>query len=160
MPFEMGAGHIQPNKAADPGLVYGLGMDDYLRFLCNGKNFTEAQLSKLAENPPFKCTESFDMLSFNYPSSTVPNLSGVTTVSRTLTNVGTPGTYTAMLTEPQGISVTVSPKTLVFGKNGEKQSFKLTLNAKTARNSEYVYGKLAWSDSQHTVTSPIVAKAV
>ncbi|XP_051190793.1 uncharacterized protein [Lolium perenne] len=33
-PFANGAGHVQPNRAADPGLVYDMGTADYLRFLC------------------------------------------------------------------------------------------------------------------------------
>lgn len=33
-PFDVGGGHIVPTPAADPGLVYGAGFIDYLRFLC------------------------------------------------------------------------------------------------------------------------------
>ena len=33
-PFGYGAGHVQPNRAADPGLVYDAGAADYLGFLC------------------------------------------------------------------------------------------------------------------------------
>ena len=32
--FRQGAGHVQPNKAADPGLVYDSGFNDWLAFLC------------------------------------------------------------------------------------------------------------------------------
>lgn len=40
-PFAYGAGHIQPEHAMDPGLVYDLNIADYLNFLCaHGYNHT------------------------------------------------------------------------------------------------------------------------
>ena len=33
-PFDFGAGHVAPNSAADPGLVYDLTTNDYYAFLC------------------------------------------------------------------------------------------------------------------------------
>ena len=32
--FRQGAGHVAPNRAADPGLVYDSGFNDWLAFLC------------------------------------------------------------------------------------------------------------------------------
>jgi len=32
--FRQGAGHVDPRKAADPGLVYNSGWNDWLAFLC------------------------------------------------------------------------------------------------------------------------------
>ncbi|KAF0919969.1 hypothetical protein E2562_032427 [Oryza meyeriana var. granulata] len=34
-PFELKSGHVDPNRALDPGLVYNATTDDYLTFLCS-----------------------------------------------------------------------------------------------------------------------------
>lgn len=34
-PFSMGAGHVDPSKAADPGLEYDIGPDEYIGLLCS-----------------------------------------------------------------------------------------------------------------------------
>ncbi|CAM0877384.1 unnamed protein product [Alopecurus aequalis] len=33
-PYELGAGHVDPNRALDPGLVYDNDEDDYISFMC------------------------------------------------------------------------------------------------------------------------------
>ncbi|KAJ9672522.1 hypothetical protein PVL29_025934 [Vitis rotundifolia] len=157
-PFSYGAGHVRPNRAMDPGLVYDSTVNDYLNFLC-AIGYNEAQLQIFSQKP-YKCPKSFSLTDFNYPSITVPNLSGSVTISRTVKNVGTPGTYTALVKAPPGISVVVKPNKLEFRENGEEKSFYLTLKAKGRRVAEdYVFGRLTWSDGQHHVRSPIVVKA-
>ncbi|XP_057960816.1 subtilisin-like protease SBT5.4 [Malania oleifera] len=155
-PFSYGAGHLRPNRAMDPGLVYDLTANDYLDFLCNlGYNQT---LIGLFSNDAHKCPKSTSLLDFNYPSITVPHLSGSITVTRTVKNVGSRATYTARVHEPTGVSISVDPKVLVFEKMDEEKSFKVTLKAKGAKWLEegYVFGELLWSDGKHYVRSPIV----
>ncbi|KAF5194355.1 Subtilisin-like protease [Thalictrum thalictroides] len=157
-PFAMGAGIIQPNNAADPGLVYDLTVKDYLEFLCSQTNFTETQLASVYEKP-FTCPKSYNLLNFNYPAITVPKLSDQVTLSRIVTNVGTPGLYKVNVTEPEGISVTVKPDSLLFKEVGEKQTFELTLKAKEFGGPKnYVFGRIVWKDGVHTVSSPLVVK--
>ena len=152
-PFNYGAGHLWPNRAMDPGLVYDLTTTDYLNFLCSiGYNATQPLkfVDKPYECPP-KPLSSWDL---NYPSITVPSLSGK------VTNVGSPATYTVRTEVPSGISVKVEPNRLKFEKINEEKTFKVTLEAK--RDDEdggYVFGRLIWTDGEHYVRSPIVVNA-
>ena len=158
-PFSYGAGHVRPNRAMDPGLVYDLNVNDYLNFLCAlGYNQT---LIKMFSEKPYTCLKPISLTNFNYPSITVPKLSaGSITVTRTLKNVGPPGTYKARIQKPAGISVSVKPNSLNFDKVGEEKTFKLTLKAETAGAArDYAFGELTWSDAKHFVRSPIVVKA-
>ncbi|CAK9177165.1 unnamed protein product [Ilex paraguariensis] len=153
-PFSYGGGHIRPNRAMDPGLVYDLATDDYLDFLCAlGYNQTAIQLFS---EGPYDCSPDSNLLNFNYPSITVPNLSGSVTLTRKVKNVGSPGTYEALVRQPLGVSVSVKPTVLNFKNTGEEKSFTLTLEAKRADVPEdYVFGELLWSDGHHYVRSPI-----
>ncbi|XP_059669601.1 subtilisin-like protease SBT5.4 [Cornus florida] len=160
-PFAYGAGHIRPSLSADPGLVYDLEVKDYDGFLCAiGYNKTFIELfSKNYECP--KSTNPLSILNLNYPSITVPKLSGSVIVSRTVKNVGPPSTYKARVRPPPGISVSVQPNVLKFETTGEMKTFNLTLKAKRSGVSKgYAFGELLWSDGVHNVRSPItVAKA-
>ncbi|XP_030527865.1 subtilisin-like protease SBT5.3 isoform X2 [Rhodamnia argentea] len=159
IPFSYGAGHIQPNRAMDPGLVYDLGIKDYLNFLCSlGYNAT--QISRFSDGA-YNCSKRISLLDFNYPSITVPKLSGSFTVTRTVKNVGLPGTYRALILQPHGVSVLVKPAYLKFKKIGEEKSFKVVLKAKGANaTKDYSFGELIWSDTEHHVRSPIVVMAI
>ncbi|KAL6990590.1 hypothetical protein U1Q18_008707 [Sarracenia purpurea var. burkii] len=155
-PFSYGAGHMRPNRAKDPGLVYDLKVNDYLDFLCAiGYNESRIQLFSKA---PYSCPRNASLLNFNYPSISVPKLSGSVTVSRTVKNVGSSSAiYVARLRQPRGVSVSVEPTTLKFDTTGEEKSFKLTFkNRNNAGAGGYVFGELLWSDGHHYVRSPII----
>ncbi|CAN8253326.1 unnamed protein product [Cochlearia groenlandica] len=155
-PFSYGSGHVQPNRASHPGLVYDLTTGDYLDFLyAVGYNNTVVQI--FAEDKQYTCRQGANLLDFNYPSITVPNLTESVTVTRKVTNVGPPGTYVARLREPLGVSVSVEPKQLKFEKAGEVKMFQLTLRPKSKLGG-YVFGELTWTDSIHYVRSPIVVE--
>ncbi|XP_059652030.1 subtilisin-like protease SBT5.4 [Cornus florida] len=155
-PFSYGAGHIRPNLAADPGLVYDLTVKDYKDFLCAlGYNKTVMELFSKSHVCP-NSTNPLSILNFNYPSITVPKLSSSITVSRTVKNVGSTSSYTARVRPPPGFSVTVQPKLLKFKKTGEKKTFYVTLkNKRIGVSKGYAFGELLWSDGVHNVRSPI-----
>ncbi|EPS60041.1 subtilase family protein, partial [Genlisea aurea] len=124
-PLAYGAGHIRPNRAMDPGLVYDLDSDDYLDFLC-GSGYNETMIKRFSRTH-YACPKEYNMLNFNYPSITIPAISGESvTVVRKLKNVGKPGKYGAVIRPPPGYTAKVEPDNLSFGKIGEEKSFKVT----------------------------------
>ncbi|MCL7022813.1 hypothetical protein MKW94_029666, partial [Papaver nudicaule] len=157
-PFNYGSGQVRPNSVMDPGLVYDVTTDDYLNFLC-GLGYNESQLKPFTTDMPHRCPKSYALTDFNYPSITVPDLYGSITVTRTVKNVGTPGTYKAQIHAPQWMRVSVEPKTLTFEKIGEEKMFKVTLRA-VHSSDQYTFGRLTWTDGVHFVRSPIVVRAV
>ncbi|KAL9690644.1 hypothetical protein QQ045_011050 [Rhodiola kirilowii] len=156
-PFSYGAGHVRPNRAMDPGLVYDLTTSDYLNFLC-ALGYNETAI-KAFSDASYTCPRHASLASFNYPSITVPYLNNTATVTRRAKNVGEPGTYTARVKAPIGISVSVIPKRLIFEKVGEEKTFYVFLKAKGKPiGTSYVFGELIWSDGKHYVRSPIAVK--
>ncbi|KAF1002357.1 hypothetical protein AG4045_009853 [Apium graveolens] len=170
-PFSYGAGEIRPNRAIDPGLVYDLSINHYLDFLC-GSGYNSTMMKTFSEDKDYECPKGgFNLLNFNYPSISIPgkhliNSSCMVTVTRTLKNVGKPGTYAARVRQPSGYSVAAEPSVLTFQHMGEEKHFKLNFKAKSCNlnsiyESEGVYtsGVLIWSDGKHYVRSPIVMAA-
>ncbi|RZB56671.1 Subtilisin-like protease SBT5.4 [Glycine soja] len=157
-PFDYGGGHIRPNHAVDPGLVYDLNTADYLNFLCS-RGYNSSQL-KLFYGKPYTCPKSFSLADFNYPTITVPRIhpGHSVNVTRTVTNVGSPSMYRVLIKAPPQVVVSVEPKKLRFKKKGEKKEFRVTLTLKpqTKYTTDYVFGWLTWTDHKHRVRSHIV----
>lgn len=156
-PFAYGSGHIRPNRAMDPGLVYDLSMNDYLNFLCLTVN-NQTQIMAFS-GAHYRCPEIVEILDFNYPAITIPKLYGTASLTRRVKNVGSPGTYTARLRVPAGLSISVEPRVLKFDKIGEEKSFKITVKV-TIPGEATVFGGITWSDGKHQVRSPIVVGGV
>ena len=163
-PLAMGAGHINPNKSLDPGLVYDATVEDYGHLLC-GLNFTAKQIKTITKSSSNNCSNpSIDL---NYPSfiayfndkNAEPNSKTVKEFQRTVTNVGGGSTYKATVTPIKGVKVTVEPDTLVFKAKNEKKIFKLSIEGPKQLDEAVSFGYLTWEDSgrKHVVRSPIVA---
>jgi hypothetical protein len=158
-PFAYGSGHIQPNSAIDPGLVYDLTIIDYLNFLC-ASGYKQKLITKLNFNMTFKCSGSHSINDLNYPSITLPNLGlNVVNVTRTVTNVGPPSTYFVKAQLP-GYKISVVPNSLNFKKTGEKKTFQVSVQARsvTRRRKKYQFGELKWTNGKHIVRSPITVR--
>lgn len=159
-PYNYGSGHIRPNLAMNPGLVYDINVNDYCDFLC-GVGYNQTKIHRFVGRH-HKCPKSFKLYDLNYPSISVSGLSRSITVTRRLKNVGSPGTYAAHIREPLGVSVSVEPRILKFEKIGEEKQFKVTLKAKWsgAVDSNTSFGGLTWTDGTHYVRSPIVVAPI
>lgn len=163
-PLAMGAGHINPNKALDPGLVYDANVEDYINLLC-ALNLTSKQIQTITRSPSYNCSNP--SLDLNYPSfiayfninDTNSNAETVHYFQRTVTNIGDgTSTYIAKLTPMDGLKVSVEPEKLVFSKKYEKKSYKLTIQGSKLLRDTLIYGSLTWvqTDGKHSVGSPIV----
>ncbi|SNT49158.1 PQQ-like domain-containing protein [Asanoa hainanensis] len=152
-PFAQGAGHVVPNSAVDPGLVYDSGADDWTAFLCG----TTKGVSASACAAVAKKGKTADL---NTPSVAVGRLAGTRKVTRSVTNVGrAKATYTPSVSGLAGVSVKVSPKRLTL-RPGQTGSFTVTLTHTTAPTNAYVSGQLTWSDGKHQVRIPLVVRPV
>ncbi|XP_065871979.1 cucumisin-like [Euphorbia lathyris] len=157
--FGYGSGHINPAKAADPGLVYDAGEADYVKFLC-GEGYSNRQL-KLITGDDKTCSEGTNgtVWDLNYPSfalSTKYKESITRIFHRTVTNVGSAGSsYKTIVKAPAGLQIQVQPAVLSFKNVGEKQSFVVTVKATMIK--PMISGSLVWDDGFHKVRSPIVA---
>ncbi|KAK4804689.1 hypothetical protein SAY86_004506 [Trapa natans] len=165
-PFTYGSGHVDPGRASDPGLIYDISTDDYLKYLCS-LNYTASQLAIFVGKRSQTCpankadAQSGDL---NYPSFAVlfnrnARRRPAFTYERTVTNVGTAaGTYRVQVVEPKGVSVTVQPRTLVFKMLGEKLSYKVmfaALKKPSRATTGSTFGSISWSSGKYSVRSPI-----
>ncbi|KAL5558829.1 hypothetical protein UlMin_035040 [Ulmus minor] len=162
-PLAIGAGHINPNKALNPGLVYDVSAGDYVNFLC-ALNFTEQQIKVITKSASFNCSKA--SLDLNYPSFIAffnGNFSNIQEFQRTVTNVGEgQASYAASVTTMKEFKVKVVPDKLVFKEKNEKLSFKLIIEGPKKMQESVVFGYLSWVDggSKHVVRSPIVATSL
>jgi len=158
--FRQGAGHVQPNTAADPGLVFDSGFLDWAGFAC-GTNAVD----------PVNCTDNgipvINPSDFNVASIAVGNLVASQTVTRRVTNVGrAAATYTPSVEGLAGFDVTVTPAALTLAR-GQTKSFKVTLTRTTAALNTYTGGQLTLtggtarsSHQPYKVRVPVVVKPV
>jgi subtilisin family serine protease len=155
-PFDFGAGHVVPNGAADPGLVYPADFDDYRAFLRSQGLCTVCFGTEPAPEVP--------ATDLNTPSVTIRALVGTRTVTRTVKNVGTAGTYKVSVTAPAGVDVTVTPSELTLAP-GDSASYQVSFAAnRRAAFDSYAFGSLTWSDGKgkggHQVRIPLVVRPV
>ncbi|KAG5535535.1 hypothetical protein RHGRI_023338 [Rhododendron griersonianum] len=161
-PFDYGAGHVDPVKALDPGLIYDLNASDYLSFLC-AINYTTSEISVLTRRN-FTCDPEveYSVTNLNYPSFAVAlksggNASTVVKYTRTVTNVGgVAATYNASVNmKNETVKVLVQPDSLSFSQLNERQSYTVTFTAGSLPSNSFIYGSITWSDGKHVVGSPI-----
>ena len=155
-PFDMGAGHIDPNLANDPGLVYDSGYLDHAAYLCN---FERSPLSPAECDALFRQGFSPKPRELNLPSIGVTELITGDAVTRRVTNVGPAATYLATVDDPPGIATVVTPASITLS-TGETAEFTLELERQSAELDYWTFGALTWSDGEHVVASPLAVRPV
>jgi subtilisin family serine protease len=156
-PFDFGAGHIVPNSAADPGLVYDMGADDYDAFACG---FAIESISQERCDELSAAGRSFLARDMNQPSIAISSLTSESTVTRTVTNLSDePGTYTASVVPPEGMQVSVVPNSLSLAA-GQSASFDITVRYESGPLDLWRFGSLTWNSTDHSVYSAIAVKPV
>lgn len=151
---------MNPNAAADPGLVYDMGTADYIHYLC-AMHYNNSAISHLVGNLTNCPVEKPSVLDVNLPSITIPSIRTTPiVVTRTVTNVGAPNsTYSAIIEPPTGVLVSVKPGVLVFNSTGDKISFQVTFSTTHQMNTGYFFGSLTWTDKAHFVRIPLSVRA-
>jgi subtilisin family serine protease len=154
-PFAQGAGFVNPNGAADPGLVYPTTATEYRQYLVSlGAHFA----------PPNDTLEPIAASNLNQASIAIGKMAGTETVTRTVKNVGSaPATYTATVNVP-GIDATVlqggvEDNTVTLAP-GASATFQVRFAEDSAALGDWAIGALTWTDGSHVVRSPIAIEPV
>lgn len=152
--FGYGAGHVNPNAAVSPGLVYDASTFDYVGFICG--------LGGLGLfNPAGSTCGATGLLpawNLNLASLT-SDVVGFQTMRRTVTNVGNAtSTYTASASIP-GFNVSVSPSQLTLAP-GARGSFTVSALRTTSPINAWSFGTLEWTGGSKTVRSPLTLRGL
>ncbi len=154
-PFDFGAGHIDPNKAVDPGLVYDVADDEFDAYACGIASPAVAQT---------RCDTlagsgfSFEAADLNQPSIALSRLTNTRTITRRVTNVNDlQETYQAEVSAPVGITVSVAPATITLGP-GQSASFDVTFVYESGPLDLWRFGSLTWVSTDHSVRSVLAVR--
>ncbi|XP_019193183.1 PREDICTED: subtilisin-like protease SBT1.4 [Ipomoea nil] len=159
-PHAHGSGHVDPTNAADPGLVYDTGVNDYVDFLCT-IGYDSQKIALFLRNSPLVDCRNRNLGNpgaLNYPSFAVVFKNNLQTITykRTVKNVGKVKNvaYQVTVRTPSNVRVNVSPSRLVFSDRIDKLSYEVTFQS-VPQFADPSFGSLSWSDGTHLVTSPI-----
>ncbi|XP_077240945.1 subtilase family protein [Tasmannia lanceolata] len=162
-PFIHGAGHVDPNKALYPGLVYDIQVSDYVAFLCS-IGYSSNQISIFVKDEASVDCSAKALASpgdLNYPSFSVVFESdkGIVSYSRRVSNVGgSDSVYVAKVSGPPSVEISVSPSKLVFSSENQTLSYVVTFTSVGGLVNAAVessFGSITWSDGVHDVRSPV-----
>jgi subtilisin family serine protease len=149
-PFAQGSGFVNPNAAADPGLVYPTTANEYRQYLVGlGVQFAA----------PFDTLTPVSASNLNQASIAIGKLAGVETVTRRVKNVDdVSATYAASVNLP-GFDVAVTPSTVTLAP-GAEATFQVTFTRTSATLNAWAAGSLTWTGGGHTVRTTIAVQPV
>lgn len=154
--FDMGAGHVNPSGANNPGLIYDIKPDDYIPYLC-GLGYSDQQVGLIVQHP-VTCSNDSNIpeAQLNYPSFSIKLGSTPQTYTRTVTNVGQSNSaYSLEIVAPQGVDVKVTPGSISFSGVNQKATYSVTFSKNGNGSGAFAQGYLNWVADGYTVRSPI-----
>ncbi|CAN6580774.1 unnamed protein product [Malus baccata var. baccata] len=161
--FATGAGHVNPYKANDPGLIYDTKPADYIPYLC-GLNYTNEQIQVITQQT-VNCSEveNIPEAQLNYPSFSIivgsSDESKSQYYTRTVKNVGLANsTYKLDLNVPRHMGMSVNPEVLTFTEVNQEITFYVEFLAEDGAGKDgvpFAQGYLRWVSDKHSVSSPI-----
>ncbi|GLT41473.1 hypothetical protein SLA2020_155340 [Shorea laevis] len=165
MSFAIGAGHVNPRRAINPGLVYDIRPDEYIAHLCT-LGYTRSEIFTITHKN-VSCHEVLLTnrgFSLNYPSISVVFKQGITRkmIMRRLTNVGSPNSiYSVEVKAPEGVKVIVKPRRLSFKHINQSLSYRIWFISRkrsSTKKMDFAEGHLTWVHSKNNfyrVRSPV-----
>lgn len=142
-PFAQGAGHVDPTRFFEPGLLYLNGPAEWAAYLQGiGYDFG---------------VEPVDASDLNLASIAIGTLTAPQTITREVTSTRA-GEFTASIEGLAGITAVVEPPVLAFAAAGEKRTFTVTLSRTDAPLDVFTSGSLTWTSGDTTVRSPIAVR--
>jgi subtilisin family serine protease len=157
--FATGAGHVNPVKANDPGLIYDIQPEDYVPYLC-GLGYSDKEIEVIVQWK-VNCSDvkSIPEAQLNYPSFSILLGSESQLYTRTLTNVGpVNATYRVELEVPLALDMSVNPSVISFSEINEKISYSVDFLPQAKENQGihiFAHGSLTWRSDKHAVRVPI-----
>jgi hypothetical protein len=143
-PFNWGAGHVDPNKAVDPGLVFDSNLTDWLSFLKGQGLYTGPE-------------PAIDASNLNSASIAIGDMAGSQSVTRKATSVGSKSeTYTPSVQGLSGLDVAL-PAAFTIAP-GATQTWEVTFTRKASASlNAYQKGFIVWTGNQGHVVKMAVA---
>jgi subtilisin family serine protease len=155
IPFDFGAGHIVPNDALDPGLVFEVSVDEYDAFACGTESPAVAQ-----DRCDALVTAGFDFepSSLNQPSIALSQLVNQQTITRRVHNPGTESrSFVTSVNPPPGITVAVDPPSINVPA-GSSASYDVTMTYESGPLDLWRFGSLSWINDEFEVFSTLALR--
>ena len=154
-PFDFGAGHIDPNRAVDPGLVYEVMNDEFDAYACG---IASPAIDQLRCDDLAAAGFSFEASNLNQPAIALSRLTNTRTIRRRVTNVGElQESYQVEVSPPVGITVSVSPASITLSP-GQSMSFDVTFVYESGPLDLWRFGSITWRSADHSVRSVLAVR--
>ncbi|EFH62733.1 hypothetical protein ARALYDRAFT_893252 [Arabidopsis lyrata subsp. lyrata] len=156
--FDHGAGHVNPARALDPGLVLPAGFEDYISFLCSLPNINPVTIRAATG---VSCTTALSHpANLNHPSVTISALKESLVVRRSFQNVSNKTeTYLGSVLPPNGTTVRLTPSYFTVPPQ-RTQDLDIEFNI-TQVLTKFTFGEVVLTGSlNHIIRIPLSVKTI